>query len=141
MFDLEEIYEAEAAIQKTLHLISEIQKDISGTKLWGYLDLFGGGFFISLLKRNKIKKINEKLNILEQELANTQRELNDVEMFVDLQLPDSFADNFFDIACDNVFTDISTISMLDDAEHKLQKVNQLMSELQQALHQKSIELL
>lgn len=56
MFDLEEIYEAEAAIQKTLHLISEIQKDISGTKLWGYLDLFGGGFFISLLKRNKIKK-------------------------------------------------------------------------------------
>ena len=110
--------EARVEIQKSLDLIADIRRDLSAAKKWSWFDLLGGGSIASIMKRGRISDINQKIDLLSYQLEKTRKEVLDLGRDMNLHIPNSFSNQFFDIAFDNIFTDISTKTQLDETEEK-----------------------
>lgn len=99
---LKERDEAIAAGERALVSLKRAQSELSGARTWGAIDMLGGSFFSSLIKRSKIKNAQACLQQASNDLAAFSRELGDVNRFsyinVDvgdlLGLADLFYENF-----------------------------------------------
>ena len=93
-YDIEkEKREAIEAGRRALNSLSAAKENLNSAKNWGLVDMFGGGFFSTMLKHSKMDQAK-------YDLRNFSRELNDVNMACDLHIDTgaflSFADYFFD---------------------------------------------
>ena len=93
--------------QALLDLKNEIDKTIKMTESasrWGLFDLFADSGIVGLVKRGKIKDINSNLEKVRDKLEVAKRELNDIRIDLDEEIPDSTYDFFVDVIFDNIFT-------------------------------------
>ena len=93
-YDIEkEKREAIEAGRRALNSLSAAKENLNSAKNWGLVDMFGGGFFSTMLKHSKMDQAK-------YDLRNFSRELNDVNMACNLHIDIgdflSFADYFFD---------------------------------------------
>ena len=93
-YDIEkEKREAIEAGHRALNSLSAAKEKLNSAKNWGLVDMFGGGFFSTMLKHSKMDQAK-------YDLRNFSRELNDVNMACNLHIDTgdflSFADYFFD---------------------------------------------
>ena len=93
-YDIEkEKREAIEAGRRALHSLQAAKENLNSAKNWGLVDMFGGGFFTTMLKHSKMDQAK-------YDLRNFSRELNDVNMVCNLNIDTgdflSFADYFFD---------------------------------------------
>ena len=90
-YDLEkEKREAIAAGYRALNSLRTAQNDLNSAKSWGLWDMFGGGFFSTMIKRSKMDAAKQNMDQAKYELQNFSRELRDVLSFADW-----FFDGFF----------------------------------------------
>lgn len=132
-----EVFEAKRELEKSLSMISEIREDIRSAKRWGIFDILGGGLIASLVKRDKIGKINTKLDNLEVQLKKTMNEVDDVPYLNNVRISNDFIDQLFDMGFDNIFTDISTQLKLKDAEKNLEGIEQDLTDLLEEIERRS----
>ena len=100
-YDIEkEKRDACEAGQRALNSLRTAGKNLDGAKNWGFVDMFGGGFFTTILKHSKIDQARKNIEQAKYDLRNFSRELNDVKTAgnLDIDIGDflSFADYFFD---------------------------------------------
>ena len=93
-YDIEkEKREAIEAGRRALNSLQAAKENLNSAKNWGMVDMFGGGFFTTMLKHSKMDQAK-------YDLRNFSRELNDVNMACNLNIDTgdflSFADYFFD---------------------------------------------
>ena len=93
-YDIEkEKREAIEAGRRALNSLQTAKENLNSAKNWGLVDMFGGGFFTTMLKHSKMDQAK-------YDLRNFSRELNDVNMACNLNIDTgdflSFADYFFD---------------------------------------------
>ena len=93
-YDIEkEKREAIEAGRRALNSLQAAKENLNSAKNWGLVDMFGGGFFTTMLKHSKMDQAK-------YDLRNFSRELNDVNMACNLNIDTgdflSFADYFFD---------------------------------------------
>lgn len=92
----EAIHAGEAAMQK----LENAEKYLSSAKSWGWLDVIGGGSVISFVKHWKVNSAMEELEEVKKALWNFQRELQDINDCVGMNIEIDnflvFADFFFD---------------------------------------------
>ena len=92
--------EAIAAGERALSSLRDAQHYLGGARLWGIVDLFGGGGLSGLLKHSDIRKASRSLEQARGDLRSFQQELRDVtslgEHQIDLGGFLTFADFFFD---------------------------------------------
>lgn len=112
MKDKREIREAIAACDDVLNNIDRALAELSSASNWSLLDMFGGEFFSSFMKRSKISKANRKISDLKLSLNRLRKELSDVDIDLPLEISNSLADNFWDVYFDNIFTDLRVRSEL-----------------------------
>lgn len=101
--------ELREAIEALRDLEEEIDKTIKITESasrWGIADIFADSGIIGLIKRGKIKDINRSLEIIREKLERAKKELYDIRINLDEEIPDSTYDFFVDIIFDNIFTDL-----------------------------------
>ena len=101
--------ELREAIEALRDLENEIDKTIKITESasrWGIADIFADSGIIGLIKRGKIKDINRSLEIIREKLERAKKELYDIRINLDEEIPDSTYDFFVDIIFDNIFTDL-----------------------------------
>lgn len=106
MSEEKELREAKEAL---IDLKNEIDKTIKMTESasrWGIADIFADSGIIGLIKRGKIKDINRSLEIIREKLERAKKELYDIRINLDEEIPDSTYDFFVDIIFDNIFTDL-----------------------------------
>lgn len=106
MSEEKELREAKEAL---IDLENEIDKTIKMTESasrWGIADIFADSGIIGLIKRGKIKDINRSLEIIREKLERAKKELYDIRINLDEEIPDSTYDFFVDIIFDNIFTDL-----------------------------------
>lgn len=106
MSEEKELREAKEAL---IDLENEIDKAIRLTESasrWGIADIFADSGIIGLIKRGKIKDINRSLEIIREKLERAKKELYDIRINLDEEIPDSTYDFFVDIIFDNIFTDL-----------------------------------
>ncbi len=100
-YDLEkEKREAIDAGNRALRSLKSAQDNLRSAKNWGIWDMFGGGFFSTMVKHSKMDQAKQNMEQAKYDLRNFSRELNDVNMtcHLDIETGDflSFADWFFD---------------------------------------------
>ena len=92
--------EAIEAGRRALNSLSAAKENLNSAKNWGLVDMFGGGFFSTMLKHSKMDHAKQNMDQAKYDLRNFSRELNDVNMACDLHIDTgdflSFADYFFD---------------------------------------------
>ncbi|MGT2832692.1 hypothetical protein [Streptococcus halotolerans] len=97
--------EAKEALRQLLHAIDDCQNDLKNLNDWSIIDLIAGNAFMSAIKRDKITKVNQKLEGLNQLRKITQEKLSNVELGLVTDISNSKSDRFWDIWADNVYTD------------------------------------
>ena len=101
VYDIEkEKREAIEAGRRALNSLQAAKENLNSAKNWGLVDMFGGGFFTTMLKRSRIDQAKRNMEQAKYDLRNFSRELNDVNIACDLNINIgdflSFADYFFD---------------------------------------------
>ena len=85
-YDIEkEKREAIEAGRRALNSLQAAKENLNSAKNWGLVDMFGGGFFTTMLKHSKMDQAKRNMEQAKYDLRNFSRELNDVN-----------ADYFFD---------------------------------------------
>lgn len=114
-----ELKEVMNAGERALCSLKIVQKELEHAKKWGIIDLFGGGFFVNIVKHSKIKNSSFYMETAKRDLRIFQRELNDVQMFLNLNLNIgdflTFADFFFD----GLITDYLVQSKINEARKQV----------------------
>ena len=124
--------ELKEAHQALLDLKNEIDKTIKMTESasrWGLFDLFADSGLVGLVKRGKIKDINSNLKIVRDKLEVAKRELNDIRIDLDEEIPDSTYDFFVDVIFDNIFTDLRVNGEIKEIREKLEDLGDRVDEL------------
>lgn len=128
-----EIKQAIEAGENALSSLYAAQDKLNSARTWGALDMFGGGMFTSMVKRSKVNDASKYLEDAKKNLMIFQRELQDVEVPMDLKIEIgsflSFADFFFD----GFVADYLVQRKISDAREQISdaafRVNKLLDEL------------
>lgn len=110
---MEEIMSEEKELREAIEALRDLENEIDKTikitesaSRWGIADIFADSGIIGLIKRGKIKDINRSLEIIREKLERAKKELYDIRINLDEEIPDSTYDFFVDIIFDNIFTDL-----------------------------------
>ena len=100
-YDLEkEKQEAIDAGERALRSLNAAKENLNSAGNWGFVDMMGGGFFTTMIKRSKMDQAQDNMDQVKYDLQNFSKELRDVSMNCDLNIEVgdflSFADYFFD---------------------------------------------
>ncbi len=95
-----EIREAIDACNEALEYLDRAQSSLGSAGIWGLVDLFGGKFFSTFLKHNRMHEAQANIERAKRAMRRLKKELSDVRQFEDLhvEMGDiiSMADYFFD---------------------------------------------
>lgn len=103
---LKELQEAKDAANKVIEKIDIALDTLDSAKFWGMWDMFGGDFFSSWKKRDKIEEANEYIKDIVDSVKVLEKELKDVDMVLPEEISNTMSDRVFDIWFDNFFTDL-----------------------------------
>lgn len=128
-----ELLEAIEAGEHALESLYAASEKLNSAKNWGLLDLFGGGFITDLIKHSKLNDAADYLEQARSDLRIFQRELQDVQVPMDIRLEVgnflTFADFFFD----GIVADYLVQSKINETRNELvdaiRKVQYLLSDL------------
>lgn len=127
--------EAIDAGRKAISSLETARDNLNSAKNWGLVDMFGGGFFTTMIKHSKIDQAKENMEQAKYDLRNFSRELRDVNMSCDLNFDIgdflTFADYFFD----GFFVDWMVQDRISTAkrqvEEAIRRIENIVDQLQQ----------
>ena len=134
-YDLEkEKQEAIDAGYRALRSLNAAKENLSSAGNWGLVDMLGGGFFTTMMKRSKMDQAQSNMDQAKYDLQNFSKELRDVSMNCNLNIEVgnflSFADYFFD----GFFVDWMVQDKIDRAKEQvseaIRQVERVMDQLQ-----------
>lgn len=137
---LKELKEAKEAADLVIGKIDQAIKELNSASNWGVLDLLGGDFIPSLIKRTKIGKANDILNDLPKSLESLNKELSDVDISLPGGVPDKLSDELFDTIFDNIFTDFRVQGEIKENLLALKELRHSVGEISDKLDEEIAEL-
>ena len=113
--------------------LENAEKHLSSAKSWGWLDVLGGGAVISFVKHWKVNSAMEELEEVKKALWNFQRELQDINDCVGINIEIGnflvFADFFFDNFLVDLMVQQKISEMQDQVVNTRINVNRVLKEL------------
>lgn len=137
---LKELKEAKEAAELVISKIDQAIKELNSASNWGILDLLGGDFIPSLIKRTKIGKANDILNDLPKSLESLNKELSDVDISLPSGVPNRLSDELFDTIFDNIFTDFRVQGEIKENLLALKELRHTVGEISDKLDEEIAEL-
>ena len=102
---------------------------LDSAKFWGMWDMFGGEFFSSWKKRNKIKEANRYIEGITDSVKDLEKELKDVNMVLPEEISNTMNDRVFDIWFDNIFTDMKVQREIKGSIRELKEFRDVVEDL------------
>lgn len=128
-----EVQEAIYAGEKALRSLQMAREKLNSARNWGIADLFGGGFFMDMMKHSKLSSASAYLDDAKRDLHVFQRELRDVQvpMNFGVEIGEflSFADFFFDGLVADYLVQSKISEARDQVEEAIFHVSRLLNEL------------
>jgi predicted translin family RNA/ssDNA-binding protein len=116
---LKEIDEAILAGNNALYHLTEAENTLKNASNWGIADIIGGGFFISMIKRNKMAEARTQMAAAKEALEDMVREIRDLDIYFKLDIDtDDFLD-FADMFFDNFMDDLMAQSKISNARSQV----------------------
>ncbi len=113
-----EINEAIQAANLALKHLYRSEQMLSNARNWGLVDIFGGGWITTYVKRNRIKEAQNEVDQAVLSLKKLSRELHDVRDFSYIQL-DIRSSEFADFIFDGPIADIVVQNQIANALSKI----------------------
>lgn len=110
--------------ERALHSLQAAYQEMKGARNWGIVDILGGGFLTTMIKRSKMDNARRLMENARIDLQRFNSELNDIQL--NLQM-DMFM-GFFDYT-DNFLADILVQSQINDAGRQLEDAMGQVEEL------------
>ena len=123
--DYDYIRECREAIEAGEHALSTLRdakECLDSARNWGIFDMFGGGFFSSLIKRSEIEDAQEMMDRARKDLQRFSNELDDIHMSEQLNVEINDFLGFADLFWDSFFVDLMMQDRINDARDKLDEV-------------------
>ena len=128
-----EIQEAIEAGQRAKYKLELARDQLRSAGNWGLVDLFGGGFFTTMIKHGKMGGAQRLIEDAKAELRSFSRELADVDEFqeIGINMGDflSFADYFFDGFIADWMVQSKISRAREQVEEAILRVDQILSRL------------
>lgn len=126
-----EVYEAIDAATEALDHLYAAKEKMRSAQRWGILDIMGGGFLSTLVKRKKMQKAQREAELAQAAIENFRDQLDDV-FDLDLKLDDflSFSDYFFEGL---FFGDIVVQRRIADALDKIRRTIEVIERIRKQL--------
>ncbi|MBQ8559465.1 MAG: hypothetical protein IJ439_05730 [Tyzzerella sp.] len=135
----QEIKQAITTGECALSSLYAAQEKLNSARNWGTLDMFGGGLFTSMVKRSKLDDASQYLEDAKRNLLIFQRELQDVNVPLDLKVEIgsflSFADFFFDGFVADYLVQTKIADAREQVEDAISRVNKLLTDLKMQYEQ------
>ena len=115
-----EIQEAINAGNQAFYIAQKILEDLNSAKNWSTFDLMGGGLIADMAKYDKLNKVQDQIQDLQNALRGFRTELADVterisgNLYVEIGDFLHFADYFFD----GLFTDWMVYDKINDSRNR-----------------------
>lgn len=130
----QEVQEAIQAGENALQSLYAAKDQLNSAKNWGLFDMFGGGFFTSMIKHSKLDGAAASLEEARYNLQIFQRELSDVHIPQDLHINVNGFLSFADFFLDGLIADYLVQSRINDAREQVDdaigRVETLLNDLQ-----------
>lgn len=114
-----EILEAIDAADEALIHLREAEGFINSAGNWGIFDILGGGFFATLIKRDKMSNVEVSIQKAQKSIERLNVELHDIEGMIDVNIETgdflTFADYFFD----GFIADLMVQQKISDAKNEI----------------------
>ncbi|WP_286909417.1 hypothetical protein [Clostridium sp. UBA1652] len=122
-----------------IEVLEEAKKEFESAKSWGTLDMFGGGVMSSMIKRGHIENANRVLNEVQYLVKSFKKELNDVNISLDMKYVSGDFSDMTDIFFDNFFSDIMVQDKINNALNNVNRTLRVIERNAKELR-KSIEV-
>lgn len=128
---VDEIDEAIVAADESLDWLDKAYDSINSARNWGIVDIVGGGFFSTMIKRNKMEDASYYMEMARKSLLKFKDELEDIDDASDMDFGGllSFADYFFD----GFLADFFVQNQINDAKYKIEKAIKAVTDIRQRL--------
>ena len=138
MYDIEkEKREAINAGNRALNSLRTARENLNSAKNWGLADMFGGGFFTTMLKHSKMDQAKQNMEQAKYDFRNFSKELDDVNMACNLNIDTgdflSFADYFFDGLIIDWMVQTKIREASDNVKEAIRRVERLRTRLYEML--------
>lgn len=128
-----EVREAVQAGERALQSLYAAREQLNSAKNWGLFDIFGGGFFASMIKHSKLDGASASLEEARYHLQIFQRELSDVCIPQELHINVNGFLSFADFFLDGLIADYLVQSRFNDAREQvddaIERVEMLLGDL------------
>lgn len=121
-------------LHDTMTQLDKIISQLKSAKQWSWVDLLGGDFFSSMVKRKKMKNISSDLQKLQPQLNALKHNLQDANIQVHSSFDHSTSRQFFDTFFDNAFTDLKVQDEIKQLLAELTALRQVLTTYQQQLN-------
>ena len=102
---IKEKNEAIRAGEEALSCLKEAYSELEGARTWGVVDMLGGSFLSSYIKRGKMNRAQESINRADRALKVFSQELSDVESVADINVNTHDLLGLADLLYENFFVD------------------------------------
>ncbi|WP_237037409.1 hypothetical protein [Mediannikoviicoccus vaginalis] len=126
---LKELQEARDQAVIVIEKIDRALDTLDNAKFWGMWDMFGGEFFSSWKKRNKIKEANQYIEGITDSVKDLEKELKDVDMVLPEEISNTMGDRALDIWFDNIFTDMRVQGEIKSSIRELRDFRDVVEDL------------
>lgn len=127
------VREAVQAGERALQSLYAAREQLNSAKNWGLFDIFGGGFFASMIKHSKLDGASASLEEARYHLQIFQRELSDVCIPQELHINVNGFLSFADFFLDGLIADYLVQSRINDAREQvddaIERVEMLLGDL------------
>ena len=126
-----EIQEAINAGNQAFYIAQKILEDLNSAKNWSTFDLMGGGLIADMAKYDKLNKVQDQIQDLQNALRGFRTELADVterisgNLYVEIEDFLHFADYFFD----GLFTDWMVYDKINDSRNRTMQTSDQIQKL------------
>ena len=131
--NLKEINDVQRIIDQILPLIDDAEREFKKARNWGFLDMFGGGFFADLIKHIKLDSVSSIMNKINDLLKDLHRELNEVVIPTDFSMNTLSFASFADILFDGVLADTYMQSKIMSSLKQIKELRTQLLELRKKL--------
>ncbi len=132
-----ETQEAIHAGEQALESLYAARNKLGSARGWGIYDLLGGGMISTLIKHSKIEDASEFMERAKQNLQIFQKELQDIQVPLDLRMEIgsflSFADFFFDGLVADYLVQSKIADAREQVEDAIRYVEPILRRLKQQM--------
>ena len=131
---IKEKNEAIRAGEEALSCLKDAYSELEGARTWGVVDMLGGSFLSSYIKRGKMNRAQESINRADRALKVFSQELSDVESVADINVNTHDLLGLADLLYENFFVDYLMQGRIKTAKKQvgdaIQAVETALSELE-----------